>query len=170
MAGCESPPKSAQQSSTQSTGKPVQDSASASPQQTAVTTPASAPGTAPAAVLPPVTPASAPQRLESNDGSFLVLYRTRPDPIPTNEPFSIDVWVYDAKRGQTLLSEIEVVADAGMPEHAHGMNVQPRVWKQNDGSSLITGMLFHMPGRWELYFDITRGEVTERAQAEVWLD
>jgi len=124
----------------------------------------------PAAVTAPITPASAPHRLESNDGSFLVLYRTRPDPIPTNEPFSIDVWVYDAKRGQALLSQIDVTADAGMPEHAHGMNVEPRVWKQNDGSSLITGMLFHMPGRWELYFDISRGEVTERAQAEVWLD
>ena len=31
-------------------------------------------------------------------------------------------------------------------------------------------MLFHMPGYWEIHVDITRDEVTERAQFVVNLD
>ncbi len=120
--------------------------------------------------MAPITAPSPLKRLESNDGSYVILYRTRPETIPENETFSIDVWVHDARDGNALLRDAEVVVDAGMPEHRHGMNVEPRVWRQNDGSSLVTGMLFHMPGRWEIYFDVTRRGVTERAQTEVWLD
>ena len=29
------------------------------------------------------------------------------------------------------------------------------------------GMLFHMPGHWEMYFDITQGGRSERAQVDV---
>jgi hypothetical protein len=28
-------------------------------------------------------------------------------------------------------------------------------------------MLFHMPGHWELYFDISRGGTSERAQFDI---
>ena len=31
-------------------------------------------------------------------------------------------------------------------------------------------MLLHMPGRWELYFDVGEGALTERAQIEVELE
>ena len=31
-------------------------------------------------------------------------------------------------------------------------------------------MLFHMAGRWEIYFDITRGGITSRAQDEITLE
>ena len=39
-----------------------------------------------------------------------------------------------------------------------------------DGHFTVEGMLFHMVGRWELYLDVTRGPLTERAQFEVVLE
>lgn len=38
--------------------------------------------------------------------------------------------------------------------------VEASIWKAE-------GLVFHMPGRWELYIDITDGGVTERAQLDV---
>jgi hypothetical protein len=49
------------------------------------------------------------------------------------------------------------------------MNRVPEVTRAGDGF-LVGGMLFHMPGRWELYLDVTEGALTERAQLEVLLD
>ncbi len=57
-----------------------------------------------------------------------------------------------------------------MPEHRHGMTRRPVIVRRADGSFTITGMLFHMPGYWEIHFDITREGETERAQLEVDLD
>lgn len=118
----------------------------------------------------PDAPASNEARVVSNDGAFLVLYRFRPAEIPLNEPFAVEFRLFDDRRGQAQISDARVHVDAAMPEHRHGMNVVPRVWSNNDGSYTATGMVFHMPGRWELYFDITRGVATERAQVELWLD
>jgi len=118
----------------------------------------------------PDAPASAPLRVESNDGSWLVVYRMRPPTVPLNEPFAVEVTIFDQRRNQAQVSNVELHVDAAMPEHRHGMNVVAEVWKNNDGSYTATGLVFHMPGRWELYFDITQGLVTERAQVELWLD
>ena len=57
-----------------------------------------------------------------------------------------------------------------MPEHGHGMNRVPKVAPRPDGGFHAEGLLFHMPGRWELYFDVTQGAVTERAQTDVFLE
>ncbi|HMN97751.1 MAG TPA: FixH family protein [Phycisphaerales bacterium] len=128
-----------------------------------------APG-APVAASGAVGPALEGRRIESNDGSYVVIYTTRPAPIPTNETFEVDVVILDARRGQALVSDAELFVDAAMPHHRHGMNVVPVVRKTNDGGYVARGMLFHMPGRWELYFDITRRGATERAQDVVFVD
>ena len=47
------------------------------------------------------------------------------------------------------------------------MNTIPNVRLNDDGTFAVSEMLFHMPGFWELYFDITEGAVTERAQDEI---
>ncbi len=57
-----------------------------------------------------------------------------------------------------------------MPEHGHGMNVEPKVTALGKGRFSVEGMLLHMSGRWELYFDITRDGVTSRAQDEITLE
>jgi hypothetical protein len=57
-----------------------------------------------------------------------------------------------------------------MPHHGHGMNVAPTVKRTRPGEFRVDGMLFHMPGYWELYFDLVQGGTLERAQGTVTLE
>lgn len=45
--------------------------------------------------------------------------------------------------------------DAQMPDHRHGMVTKARVTEAADGSFLIEGVKFHMPGFWEMTFSWT---------------
>jgi hypothetical protein len=69
----------------------------------------------------------------------------------------------------TPRGDVELSVDAAMPEHGHGMNRVPRI-EAGDGHFRAEGLLFHMPGKWELYFDVTQGAVTERAQTIILLE
>jgi len=51
--------------------------------------------------------------------------------------------------------------DATMPEHRHGMNYRPSLQALGGGRWRAEGLMFHMPGRWELRFDIDAGGKTE---------
>lgn len=111
-------------------------------------------------------PADWPHTLVSNDQRYRVSYRTRPTSIPLHDLFQMDVLLRDAG-GAPLGPEVELRVDAAMPEHEHGMNTQPVARRLEQGLYRVEGMLFHMPGNWELYFDIRRGGVTERAQHSI---
>ena len=110
----------------------------------------------------------------SNDGAFRVAYvcaaesgaKTPSGPPPMNEPFVLQVSIFP-RGGQQATA---MIVDAAMPEHGHGMNVQPRVTQLRPGRFVVEDMLFHMSGRWEIYFDITRDGVTSRAQDELTLE
>lgn len=106
----------------------------------------------------------------SNSGTYSVSYSCEPDPIPVNEFFSLEVAVVDSRDPSRPVGEVVVVADASMPAHRHGMNTQPEVRALGKGRFTVAGMLFHMPGHWELYFDITHDAVTERAQFDIDLE
>jgi hypothetical protein len=54
-----------------------------------------------------------------------------------------------------------------MSAHGHGMNRVPLVTRTGPGHFLVEGLFFHMPGVWQLYFDLTRSGQTERAQFEL---
>ncbi|MCC6407813.1 MAG: hypothetical protein IT453_11645 [Planctomycetes bacterium] len=123
----------------------------------------------------PVAPRAAPDwsgahEVVGSTGTFLVRWRTTPDAIPMNEEFTLRAWVFAADDREHALTDVELVVDAGMPEHKHGMARAPKQTRRPDGSFDAAGMLFHMPGRWELYFDVVRGELTERAQVRVDLE
>ena len=120
---------------------------------------------------PPAKPAwTSEHALTSNAGAYVVRVKPAPDAIPDNEPFQLEVWVARAARPDALCTDVKLTLDAAMPEHGHGMNRVPRITRQGDGHFLVEGLLFHMTGRWELYFDVTRGAVTERAQCDVVLE
>jgi hypothetical protein len=72
--------------------------------------------------------------------------------------------------GRKASGDISVSVDASMPAHRHGMNTMPQVSRDEQGRYHVSGMLFHMPGHWELHFDVTRDGVTERAGFDVELD
>src|SRR4051812_8689165 len=44
--------------------------------------------------------------------------------------------------------------DAQMPEHRHGMNYRPEVKRVASGHWSAEGLMFHMPGKWELVFEL----------------
>ena len=48
--------------------------------------------------------------------------------------------------------------DAHMPEHRHGMNYRPSVSRRGPGIYRAQGLMFHMPGRWELVFEVRNGQ------------
>lgn len=110
-------------------------------------------------------------RVLSNDGTYLITYTSQPQVLPLNEPFSIEVKLYRPETGERIDdSAIRIEADADMPAHRHGMVRVPRVTKSGPGEFRVDGMMMHMPGYWQLYVDVTRNGITERAQFDVDLD
>ena len=68
--------------------------------------------------------------------------------VPLAQPFSLQVMVCDA----TAVGSMEI--DAVMPAHQHGMNYTPDVTEMGGGVFSVDGMLFHMPGEWEVRVEI----------------
>ena len=80
-----------------------------------------------------------------------------------NRMFALAISVHPTADRTRAASDTSVAVDARMPEHNHGMNLQPRVMSVGDGRFRAEGLLFHMPGTWELYVDVTRAAEMERA-------
>jgi hypothetical protein len=106
---------------------------------------------------------------ETSGGGYHVVYAPVPEPIPLNSIFALDVWVYRDAERKTPAGDVSIVADAAMPAHHHGMTLVPRAERLGDGHFRVNGMLFHMPGAWEIYIDVREGEKVERARFEVEL-
>jgi hypothetical protein len=84
-------------------------------------------------------------------GLFLVEVRSTPDLIPLNEPFELALTLRrgSGAGGQGLAGRTLLV-EGWMPGHGHGMLRQSQVDDLGDGRYRVRGMLFHMPGAWEL--------------------
>ncbi|MFK7927771.1 MAG: hypothetical protein AB8H79_06265 [Myxococcota bacterium] len=98
----------------------------------------------------------------SDGGTWTVTYTASQDPIPQSENFTITV----AVQGEGA-SELDLTWDARMPLHGHGMNTQAETTAVGDGTFNVTGMLFHMPGHWEMSAELTDGTQTETAIFDV---
>lgn len=105
---------------------------------------------------------TARERLAAND--VVVMFRTVPAAIEIGRHFSVEAIVCATSPTQGLR------VDAQMPEHRHGMNYRPTVASTGDGRYLAEGLLFHMPGRWQLVFDVERGGRTERLATDILLE
>ena len=64
--------------------------------------------------------------------------------VPLAQPFSMHVILCDPGRARLLK------VDAIMPAHQHGMNYLPKITDAGQGIYKVDGMLFHMPGIWEV--------------------
>ncbi len=94
-----------------------------------------------------------------DNARYSVVYRPVPAPIAVGEHFAVDFAICP-KAGATAPREVRV--DANMPAHRHGMNYRPTVVRARDGTYRAEGLMFHMPGRWDLTFDVIAGNTTER--------
>ena len=107
----------------------------------------------------------APGRLESSD--VVVLFRTVPSAIEIGQHFTVEALVCPTP---PIGAAAGFMVDARMPEHRHGMNYRARVFRKPDGLYVAEGLLFHMPGLWQLMFDVERGGRMERLTADIDLE
>jgi predicted TIM-barrel fold metal-dependent hydrolase len=97
------------------------------------------------------------QRLEST--SVVLVWRAQPEAIRVGRPFSVSTSICPKQAGAGVQS---LAVDATMPEHQHGMNYAPRVVRSGEHRYDAEGLLFHMPGRWQLAFDVRVNGHSER--------
>ena len=88
----------------------------------------------------------------TDGGTYLVEYETDPSPIPLSDDFTMRTRVTD-QEGRWI-EDATVVVNAEMPAHGHGMNTVPTTTYEADGWYRTEGMLFHMPGDWEIIIDV----------------
>lgn len=124
---------------------------------TSVQAPAPAQTPRPSAVLP-AGPAA------TTGGRFSVSV-TPLTPVRVNELVSLEVRVCRDPSMGTPAAGVAVWADAAMPAHGHGLNLTPRTTPVADrpGVYRIDGLLFHMPGAWELRIDVRENGREDRA-------
>ena len=96
---------------------------------------------------------------------FVVDWRVEPAPLRLGEFFAVIVSVCE-RTGQPVSS---VKVDATMPAHQHGMNYAPTVTSEAGGRFRASGLLLHMPGRWEFRFDLAGGSARETVRSTVEL-
>ena len=71
-----------------------------------------------------------------------------------SEPADIPVGAHFSVRFVLCGPPVDRVKVRGwMPDHRHGMNYRPEV-TLNDSSGTAEGLLFHMPGRWQLILEV----------------
>ena len=96
---------------------------------------------------------------------IVVVFATLPPVIEVGRHFTMDIRVC-ADGTPPVLTRL----DADMPEHRHGMNYRPTLAAKDDGRYEAEGLLFHMPGRWRLRFDVEHGGRRTRLATEVVLE
>jgi hypothetical protein len=94
--------------------------------------------------------------------AFLVKVVTLPDPIPYEKHFAMTFSVYDGRHPERRLPGAEVHVTAGMRHgqktgFAHGMQSTPKV-ERKGGVDTVSGLYFHMLGRWTLQVDVQNGD------------
>ena len=69
----------------------------------------------------------------------------------------------DSQGLETVRNNRRLLLGEGHPAHRHGMNYRPSISALGGGRFRAEGLLFHMPGRWELVFELRADGKTERA-------
>jgi len=99
------------------------------------------------------------------DGDLVMAFRADPAPIAVGEPFALDIAICHAGDAPLQLR----LVDAEMPEHRHGMNYAPSIAASGPRRFRAEGLLFHMPGRWRVRFELG-GTPARRLAADIRID
>lgn len=119
------------------------------------------PGTAAAAECGAELGTAGVRRVEQS--AYVLAFRPDPAEIAPASLFSLDVMVC-GRNGAAGPDLVRV--GAWMPEHGHGMNYATVVTRREEGRWRVDGLMFHMPGRWEVTFDLGTERRSERLTAE----
>jgi hypothetical protein len=96
---------------------------------------------------------------------YMVAFRPEPLHIEVGEPFSLLFNVCTKSNNPAEL----VAVDAHMPDRKQSMKYRPTIMSAGDGRYRAEGIVFHLPGRWELAIDVRAGEESERLTHEIIL-
>ena len=107
---------------------------------------------------------SGAQRMES--AHYVLAYRTLPAKPLVGRHFAVEM-VACPKDGAPAPAGVAV--DAYMPEHGHGMNYKAAVKPTGNAHYRAEGLMFHMPGRWDLIFELQSTGMTERLTRSIVL-
>lgn len=108
----------------------------------------------------PTADADYAKTMKSKDGGFKATYASDPEAIPVNKMISWKLRV-ETVDGQAV-KDAEITVNGDMPEHGHGLPTQPKVTKNfGDGTYLVEGIKFSMPGWWIMTFAIKDGGKTD---------
>jgi len=91
-------------------------------------------------------------------GHFALAWRPVGGRVPRNEPFELEVLVF---RDGELVTPQAVLVRGWMPDHGHGFVRDPLTTVLGDGRLGVEGMLFHMRGFWQLFFDLHDGSTSD---------
>ena len=92
------------------------------------------------------------------------------DPAPPQR--DVNTWnVHVRDTADAGVSGCDVAVSLYMPAHMHGSSVVPKVAEiPNDaGGYTVSDLYFFMPGLWEVTFDLTCAEVTDRVVYSFWI-
>jgi hypothetical protein len=113
----------------------------------------------------------------SPSGKFTAAWRPAGDAVPVNELFEIELELFEGSGPEVRpgaatarpLAGAKVQASAWMPEHMHGMNRRPETTESAPGHYLVRGMMLHMEGFWQLFFDVMSSAGSERVEFSITL-
>lgn len=105
-----------------------------------------------------------PTTAVTSGGGYEVTLKPSGGEILWNKHFSLEM---NIKSEKPLSGEFNVVVDADMPAHRHGMNTKSEVFDQGEFHFLVEGMLFHMKGDWVITVELSDGGVTETVEYPV---
>jgi hypothetical protein len=93
-----------------------------------------------------------------------IAYRWEPERLEVGRFFAVEVVVC---RTPGPGEPREVVLDAQMPAHGHGMNYRPTTERLGHDRFRAAGLMLHMPGRWRFTFDVLHGSGRTRLSRDV---
>jgi hypothetical protein len=93
-----------------------------------------------------------------------IAYRWEPERLEVGQFFAAEVIACRAPGPEAVR---EVVLDAQMLAHGHGMNYRPTATQMAPDRFRITGLMLHMAGRWRLTFDLVQGDRRTRLSRDV---
>jgi hypothetical protein len=121
-----------------------------------------------AAAIPARAAACAPEegfrRIATGDAE--IAFRFEPSTLKVGEFFAAEVIACRAPGGEPVR---DVLIDAAMPAHGHGMNYRPSSSRTDDGRYRFTGLMLHMPGAWRITVDLVQGTKRTRLTQDVTL-
>ncbi len=120
--------------------------------------------------MPEQVTAALERSAASNGGGFVLRWESAAEHPPLNEEYSFAFRLEDSDGKPLAIGADDIVVDARMPHHGHGMNQDPTVTSGSPGNFEVRGMRLHMTGHWEVYVDVRQGPVTERAEFVLGLD